>query len=125
MILHPLARILLVAALVVQTTSAAALEYVCAMDGKVHRSRCCENKAHGERDRVELSKRDCCELRPASDAPATQPAARLSGGQAPLVVPVIGVISSTSQVSSRSFSPNVAPTATGPPIFLRNCSILC
>jgi len=124
MTLRSVARVALVLALAVPLTNANALEYVCEMDGQVHRSCCCENEAAGTPGCVQLGSRGCCEIRPVSEDPSTRPERAQVGDQAPVMTPVLTVVEAVQWHDSRPPRDTCVYAATGPPTFLRNCSIL-
>lgn len=118
-----LLRLTLTAVLLIPAVGGSSFAYVCEMDGKIHRECCCDHGAPNS-DCVRLEKRGCCEIRPADSQAATQSTKRATGYPAPVSTVASTVIVSASLGAKRSPDHYPAFAAYGPPIFLRNCSLL-
>ncbi len=101
----------------------AGVEWVCAKDNAVHRSCCCEEGMVAGRRCAKLEAPDCCQLRAAADGQATR--AGDTPSPAPLQISrTIAVVPVALAVAGGPCSAAPLRGATGPPIFLRNCSLL-
>jgi hypothetical protein len=120
--LRSLLSLLLVAQLLAPGIGRASVEFLCEMDNAVHRSCCCENGMRAERRCARVEQADCCTLRPGAEQPATRSDA------APVVTPLLIEVAAATRVAAADAGRRCMVTgpggAVGPPIFLRNCTIL-
>jgi len=120
--LPSLLSLLLVAQLLAPGIGRASVEFLCEMDNAVHRSCCCENGMRRERRCARVEQADCCTLRPGAEQPATR------SDSAPVVTPILIEVAAATRVAvddaGRRCMVSGAGGAVGPPIFLRNCTIL-
>jgi hypothetical protein len=120
-----LLRLVLTAVLFIPALGGSSLAYVCEMDGKIRRKCCCDHEAPNESDCTKLEKRGCCDVRSTGGEPITKSTRTVSGSQPPasaaLMSTIAGIGSTAESLSTRQCFESVA---NGPPIFLRNCSLL-
>jgi hypothetical protein len=120
-----LLRIALTALLLIPALGGSSLAYVCEMNGKIQRNCCCDYDTRGTSDCPKLEKRGCCDVRSTGGEPVTKSTATGSSWQAPASVVLTSAIAGvTSSTAYSSLGECRALNATGPPIFLRNCTLL-
>jgi hypothetical protein len=117
-----LLSLLLMVQLFAPAIGRASVEFLCEMDGTVHRSCCCDEGMRGERSCSRVEAADCCALRPGAEHRATHSEA--SPSVAPILSEVAGAATSARLEAVGGQPPCRFRSAVGPPIFLRNCSIL-
>lgn len=124
--IRSLARLLIVAALIAPIGAARALEYVCSMDGAVHRSSCCEDEVSQDDHCPRLEKPGCCSVRPGHEDPSAR-ASKAAGADRPqlssVILPVIEAV--TPPIAIARAAEHRPRLAHGPPTFLLHCTILC
>jgi hypothetical protein len=101
------------------------LAYVCEMGGQIQRKCCCDHDVPDTSDCAELAKRGCCDVRATGSKPVTKSTKPVTGYQ-----PLASMALASTFIDVASLAPQQSPgacaafAANGPPIFLRNCSLL-
>jgi hypothetical protein len=114
---------------VAPAVAARTIWFVCAMDGAVHRERCCAAEEAGSH--AELTDPDCCRATSVEAvATTTAPPARSATGEAlrgQVAVAIVPAAEAT-RIASRPVQqlrgPRERTRAVGPPIFIQYCSLL-
>lgn len=122
MVLRLFASLLLAAQLLAPGVVLAGSEGHCSMQGDDVRSCCCENGMRGARNCAKLAARACCEMEPGVDTTATRSGATPNLGPA-VVAQATAPLAMAALPRHRRVA-TACRGATGPPIFLRNCSLL-
>jgi hypothetical protein len=120
-----LPRIALTVLLLIPAMGGSSLAYVCEMGGQIQRKCCCDHDAPDTSDCAKLAKRGCCDVRSTGSKSATNSTKPVASYQAHALIALAStVIDLASLAPPQSPGACAALAANGPPIFLRNCSLL-
>ena len=120
-----LLRLALTVALLIPALGGSSLAYVCEMDGQIRRECCCDHHAAKNNHYDKLEKRGCCDVRSTGGEPITKSTRTVNGYQppaSPVLTSVVAAVTSTAAYAETVVCERAQ--AAGPPIFLRNCSVL-
>jgi len=120
--LRPLLSLLFVAQLLAPGAGRASVGYQCEMDNTVHRSCCCDEGMQRPSSCSRVHAADCCTVRPGAERQATR--SDTSTNLAPLLSEVVAWTPAALPASVLAHRRCPLPGALGPPIFLRNCTLL-
>jgi hypothetical protein len=119
-----LLRLALTTILLIPALGGSSLAYVCEMNGKIQRKCCCDHDAAASGDCAELAKPGCCDVRPAGGESATKSTQTVTSYQLPTLAFATTVAGLASLAADQRPGQCDHVGTTGPPIFLRNCSLL-